>query len=58
MAACMVMSGVGLAIKETEEDTMAECSKWTAALNKDFRLIVNASSKAQKIAECILKPIM
>lgn len=58
IAACMVMSGVGLAIKETDEDTMAECSKWTAALNKDFRLIVNASAKAQKAAEYILRPIM
>lgn len=58
IAACMVMSGVGLTIRETEEDTMAECSRWTAELNKDFRLIVNASAKAQKVAEYILRPIM
>lgn len=58
IAACMVMSSVGLTIKQTEEDTMAECSKWMAEMNKNYRLIVNASSKAQKIAEYILKPIM
>lgn len=58
IAACMITTGTGIAIDETEYDTLAECKKWSAVLNNDFRLIVTASSQAQKIAEDVLKPIM
>ena len=58
IASCMMMSGVGLAIPQTEQDTLAECSKWMLELNRDFRLIVRASTSAQKAAETILQPIL
>lgn len=58
MAACMVMSGVGLTIAESEKDTLAECSRWIDEFNRDFRLVVKASTGAQKAAERILQPII
>ena len=58
IASSMVMASVGLEIKQTQEDTLAECSRWAEALNKDFRMIVTAATRAQKVAERILQPII
>ena len=58
IAACMVMSGVGLTIQESEKDTLAECSRWIDEFNRDFRLVVRASNGAAKAAERILQPII
>lgn len=57
MGASMIMGGVGLDCDETQRDTASECAYWIEELNKDFRLIVNASSQAEKAARYILKPI-
>lgn len=58
IAASMVITSCGLAIDETRQDTLAECSRWIDEFNRDFRLIVRASSEAQSLAEKILEPIM
>ena len=58
MGASMVMTGVGLDCEEAFEDTTAECAYWIEEFNKDFRLVINASSQAEKAARLILKPLI
>ena len=58
IAASMVMTGVGLDIQQTREDTLAACSRWSRELEADARLVVTASGRAQKIAEHILQPLL
>lgn len=58
IGAAMVLNGVELENKESEEDTKAECAKWMKVLENDFRLIVFAAAQADKAAKFILKPLM
>lgn len=58
IGASMIMSGVKLENKESEEDTKAECSRWMETLNKDFRLIIFAAAQAEKAAKFILQPLL
>ena len=58
IGAAMVINGVGLEIDETQQDTMAECTRWMKELNRDYRLIVNAASRAEKVARSILSPLI
>lgn len=50
----MVLSVAGMNRRETHEQIAAECQRWIDAFNNDCRLIVNASSGAEKAAKYIL----
>ncbi len=58
MAASMAMAGVEMEMRQTQEDTLMECSRWATELSRDYRLIVTAACRAQKLAERILQPIL
>jgi antirestriction protein ArdC len=50
----MILTSCGLKRNETHEQIAAICQKWVEAMNKDYRLIVYASSGAEKAARYIL----
>lgn len=50
----MILTTCGLKRNETHQQLAAECQKWVDAMNKDYRLIVYASSAAEKAAQYIL----
>ena len=50
----MVLSACGLKRKETHQQIDAVCQKFINAMNKDYRLIVNASYAAEKAAKRVL----
>lgn len=54
MGASMLLSHCGLDIKEATDNTDAICKYWIDAMNRDLRLVVYASSAAQKAAEYVL----
>lgn len=54
MASWMIMSSVGLEKKETQEQTAADCQRWIEEMNNNYRLIVEASSGAEKAARYVL----
>lgn len=58
ITAGMVTCAAGLEIRETREDTLADCSKWAGELNRDFRLIVSAAGKAHKLTSGMLSGIV
>lgn len=58
MGSSMILGSLGLDNIASQEDTAAQCAYWIEELNKDFRLIINASSAAEKAAKFILKPIL
>ncbi len=50
----MILAVAGMRRPETHEQIAAECQRWINAMNRDFRLIVNATSGAEKAAKYIL----
>ena len=50
----MILTACGLKRKETHQQIDAVCKKWIDAMNRDYRLIVYASSGAEKAAQYIL----
>lgn len=58
MAACMIMTGVGLNTEAAFTDTIYDCSYWAQQLNDDVKLVIKAAGNAYKIAEKVLEPIM
>ena len=50
----MILTSCGLKRQETHEQIDAECQKWIEAMNKDYRLIINASNAAEKAAKYIM----
>lgn len=50
----MILNVCGLDRQETATQQAAECQKWIAALNNDYRLIVTASNAAEKAAKMVL----
>lgn len=51
----MILSVAGLEKKETHQQIAAECQRWVEEMNRDYRLIVNAASGAEKAAKLILR---
>ena len=58
IGSAMCLAAVGLDNRRTNEDTAAECSRWIAEFNRDFKLVVQSASSAEKAAKAILEPIM
>lgn len=54
IAASMLLATAGLQRKETEQQTAAQCQKWIEEMNRNYRLIVEASTGAEKAARYIL----
>ncbi len=54
IASSMILASTGLQRKETEQQTAAECQKWIEEMNNNCRLIVEASTGAEKAAKYIL----
>lgn len=50
----MILSVAGMKRDETHQQLAAECQRWVKEMQNDFRLIVNASSAAEKAAKMIL----
>lgn len=50
----MCLSVAGMKRNETHEQIAAQCQRWIAAMNDDYRLIVTASYGAEKAAKLIL----
>ena len=57
IGASMILNAVGLTRQEASENTQAKCQEWIAQMNRDTRLIVSASSQAEKIARKITSPL-
>lgn len=57
IGASMMLNAVGLTRREAEDNTQAKCQEWIREMNRDARLIINASSQAEKIAKDILSPL-
>lgn len=57
IGASMLLNAVGLSRQEASENTQAKCQEWIAQMNRDARLIVSASSQAEKIAKEIVAPL-
>lgn len=58
IGSAMCLSAVGLDNRRTNEDTAAECARWTNEFNKDYTLVVHAASAAERMAREILEPIL
>lgn len=58
IGASMMLNAVGLSHREAEKNTQAKCREWADMLNRDYRLIVNACSAAEKKAAEILSPLL
>lgn len=54
IGASMVLNAVGLTRKEASDNTQARCQEWIKEMNRDTRLIIHASSQAEKIAKDIV----
>lgn len=50
----MLLCTCGIQRNETRQQTSAQCQKWIAEFNNDFRLVVQAASKAEKAAKYVL----
>lgn len=50
----MILSVAGMKREETHQQLAADCQRWIAAFQNDYRLVVNASSAAEKAAKMIL----
>lgn len=50
----MILMACGLERKETHTQITAVCQKWIEAMNKDYRLIITASTNAEKAAKYVL----
>lgn len=57
IGASMMLNAVGLTRQEAAENTQAKCQEWIAQMNRDTRLIVSASSQAEKIARELTSPL-
>ena len=57
MGASMILNAVGLTRQEASENTQAKCVEWIAQMNRDARLLISASSQAEKIAREIVQPL-
>lgn len=54
IASSMILSVAGMQRRETHLQIAADCQRYVEAMNKDYRLIVNAASGAEKAAKFIL----
>lgn len=57
IGASMLLNAVGLERTEASENTQAKCQEWIAQMNRDVRLVISASSQAEKIAREIVSPL-
>lgn len=57
IGASMILNAVGLSRQEASENTQAKCQEWITQMNRDTRLIINASSQAERIAKEIVSPL-
>lgn len=58
IASSMILNSVNLSVREAEDNTSARCREWIEMMNNDYRLIFEASRKAEKYAREILAPMM
>lgn len=54
IASSMILAVTGMRRTETHEQIAADCQRYVEAMNRDYRLIVNAASAAEKAAKYIL----
>ena len=54
IGASMILTVAGMKRSETHEQLAAVCQRWIEEFNRDYRLVVNASSGAEKAAKLIL----
>lgn len=57
IGASMALNAVGLTRQEASENTQAKCQEWISQMDRDVRLIITASSQAEKIAKEIVAPL-
>lgn len=54
MASSMILASAGLQRKETEQQNAADCQRWIEEMNRNYRLVVEAASGAERAARFVL----